>query len=173
MAFRPIVSLRGTASGFALVAALAVAITIGASGSTGLVQSSFDQALTTRDAPSALAASAKPAGSIPLAQSEEFWLRGNHSKPSDVKPVAWTGQLSRGDRITIAQSGSAQARVLEVVETAPVAMDATRLDAGEQASQLIAVSCRDVSQPDAPLLRLIVSEGALPFAVSRGGDKAL
>lgn len=174
MAFRPIASLRGTASGIALGASLAIAVVIGASGSTGMVQSGFDRALTTRDAPGPAIALGKPVDSVPLAQSEEFWLRGAHTRAADVKPVAWTGQLNRGDRITIAQTGTASPRVLEVVETTPVSLDTTRLDAGKNDTQLIAVSCRDIAQPGAPLLRLIVSEGALPFPVTRGpAEKAL
>jgi len=174
MAFRPIASLRGTASGIALGASLAIAVVIGASGSTGMVQSGFDRALTTRDAPAPAIALGKPVDSVPLAQSEEFWLRGGHARSAEVKPVAWTGQLNRGDRITIAQTGASTARVLEVVETTPVSLDTTRLDAGKDGAQLIAVSCRDLAQPGAPLLRLIVSEGSLPFPVTRGGaEKAL
>lgn len=174
MAFRPIASLRGTASGIALGASLAIAVVIGASGSTGMVQSGFDRALTTREAPAPAIALGKAVDSVPLAQSEEFWLRGAHSRPADVKPVAWTGQLNRGDRITIAQTGAANARVLEVVETTPVSLDTTRLDAGKNEARMIAVSCRDVAEPGAPLLRLIVSEGALLFQVTRAGaEKAL
>lgn len=173
MAFRPIAFRRGAASGIALGASLAIAAVIGMSGSTNLVQSSFDRALTTRDAPATSAALGRSVDSVPLAQSEEFWLRGHHgsARVADVKPVAWSGQLSRGDRITIAQAGSQ--RVLEVVETTPVAIDTTRLDDSSAGSQLIAVTCRDTAQPDAPVLRFIVSEGALPFAVTRGAVKAL
>lgn len=172
MVFRPIASLRGAATGIALGASLAIAVVIGASGSTGLVQSGFDRALmTTRDTPTLADYPGKPA-KIAFAQSEDFWLRGGHARSAEVKPVAWTAQLARGDRLTISQSGSTP-RILEVVETAPVAIETTRLDAGTPGAQLIAVSCRDISQPDSPLLRLIVSDGALPFAVTRAGEKAL
>jgi hypothetical protein len=90
-----------------------------------------------------------------------------------VKPVAWSGQLARGDRLTISQAGGQSPRVLEVVETGPVSLDTTRLDASASGAQLLAVSCRDLARPDAPLIRLIVTEGALPFAVTRPGEKAL
>jgi hypothetical protein len=169
MARRPFASLRGSAAALALFAALGVALAIGASGSERLVQSGFDKALTLREPATVLA----PVASVSLPQSEEFWLRNGHARPVEVKPASWSGtQLARGDRITFSQ-GEAAPRILEVVDTSPVALDATRLDANPDGTQMLAISCRDLSRPEAPAIRLIVSEGTLPFAVSRPGVKAL
>lgn len=170
---RPLAFLRGSAAAIALCASLAIAVVIGASGSERLVQSGFDKALSTREAPAETAAVKQPAASVSLPQSEEFWLRNGHGRTGDVKPVAWSGQLARGDRLTISQAGAPNPRILEVVETSPVSLDTTRLDASPDGAQLLAVSCRDIARPDAPLVRLIVTEGALPFAVTRPGEKAL
>lgn len=173
MALRPIATFRGSAAAIALCASLGAAIVIGASGSERLVQSGFDKALSTRDAQHETVALKQTAGSVALPQSEEFWLRNGHNRAGDVKPVAWTGQLARGDRLTISQAGVPDPRILEVVETSPVSLDTTRLDASPDGAQLLAVSCRDMARPDAPLIRLIVTEGALPFAVTRPSEKAL
>jgi hypothetical protein len=172
MALRPIASLRGSVAAIALCASLGAVIAIGSSGSERLVQSGFDSALSSRDA-STEATVKQGAASVALAQSEEFWLRNGQGRSTDVKPVAWSGQLVRGDRLTISQSGEQHPRVFEVVETGPVSLDTTRLDASASGAQLLAVSCRDLARPDAPLIRLIVTEGALPFAVTRPGEKAL
>ncbi len=173
MALRPLTSLRGSAAALALVVSLGVTVVLGASGSEGLVQSGFDKALSTRNTSAETTPLHQPAATVPLAQSEEFWLHNGHPRGAEVKPVAWSGQLARGDRITISQNGTPNPRILEVVETNPVSLDTTRLDASPDGGQLLAVSCRDVGHPDAPLVRLIVSEGALPFAVTRAGEKAL
>jgi hypothetical protein len=173
MALRPIASLRGSVAAIALCASLGAVIAIGSSGSERLVQSGFDNALSSRDASPEAAAVKQGAASVALAQSEEFWLRNGQGRSTDVKPVAWSGQLARGDRLTISQAGEQHPRVFEVVETGPVSLDTTRLDASARGAQLLAVSCRDLARPDAPLIRLIVTEGALPFAVTRPGEKAL
>lgn len=167
MAFRAFTFLHARGAALALCGALAVAVGIGAAGSERLVQTGFDKALAQRTPVSV----SGPAVS-PLAQSEEFWLRNGHARRSDVKPVAWSSDLARGDRLTI--SGSGADRVLEVVHTEPVSLDATRLDAGPAGAQLISVTCREVGRPEAPLVRLILTEGAtLPFAVKRPGEKSV
>lgn len=169
MARRSFASLRGKIAVLALFAALGVALAIGASGSERLVQSGFDKALTMR-VPSPVTA---PGAVAALPQSEEFWLRNGYTRSAAVKPAAFSGtQLSRGDRITFAQ-GEAPPRVLEVMDTTPVALDATRLDDSPEGAQMLAVSCRDLSRPGTPTVRLIVSEGALPFSVTRPAVKAL
>lgn len=172
MALRPFARFRGGLAALALCASLGIALAIGASGSDRLVQSGFDKALSVRDQAAQSTALQPAAPSVGLAQSEEFWLKNGQARPADVKPIAWSGQLARGDRITFS-AGTSSPRVLEVVETSPVALDTTRLDASPDGAQLLAVSCREVARPEAPLIRLIVAEGALPFAVTRPGVKAL
>lgn len=167
MAFRAFTFLHPRAAAVALCSALAVAVTIGAAGSERLVQSGFDKALAQRS----LTGSPQAAVS-PLAQTEDFWLRDGHGRPAEVKPAAWSGDLARGDRLTI--SGGNGARVLEVVETDRLTLDTTRLDAGPAGGQLIAVTCREVGRPQAPLVRLIITEGsALPFPLTRASEKAV
>jgi hypothetical protein len=166
MAFRAFTFLHARAAGVALCGALAVAVGIGVAGSERLVQSGFDKALARR----APATAAQPVS--PLAQSEEFWLHNGHGRRADVKPVAWSGELSRGDRLTV--SGGNGERVLEVIDTGRISLDATRLDAGPASAQFIAVTCREVGRPDAALVRLIITDGgALPFPVTRAGEKAV
>jgi len=167
MAFRALTFLHARAAAVALCGALAVAVSIGAAGSERLVQSGFDKALAQRGTDGAGKAIVSP-----LAQTEDFWLRDGHRRPADVKPVAWSGDLARGDRLTI--SGSAGARILEVVETDRLSVDMTRLDAGPDGAQLIAVTCREVGRPQAPMVRLIITEGStLPFPVTRASEKAI
>ena len=172
MALRPIASRRSLFTALALCASLGAALAVGTSGSERLVTSGFDTALSSREAPLKAAAAQHTAPSVSLAQSEEFWLRNGH-RSGDVKPIAWSGQIVPGDRITIARGGSEAPRVLEVVETSPVSLDTTRLDASEPGARLLAVSCREVDRADTPLIRLIVSEGAFPLVVSSRADKAL
>lgn len=174
MALRPIASRRSLFTALALCASLGAALAVGTSGSERLVTSGFDTALSSREAPLKAAAAQHTASapSVSLAQSEEFWLRNGH-RSGDVKPIAWSGQIVPGDRITIARGGSEAPRVLEVVETSPVSLDTTRLDASEPGARLLAVSCREVDRADTPLIRLIVSEGAFPLVVSSRADKAL
>ncbi len=167
MALRAFSFLHARVTAVALCSALAVAVTIGAAGSERLVQSGFETALAQR----APQVASGPAVSS-LAQSEDFWLRNGHRRHAEVKPVAWSGELTRGDRLTI--SGANGARVLEVVDTDRISLDATRLDAGPVGAQLIAVTCREVGRPEALPVRLIITEGAtLPFPVTRSGEKAV
>jgi hypothetical protein len=166
MARRPFAFLRGRAALAALCGSLAVVVLTGSMGSERLVQSGFDRALLKLD-------SAPQGATLPaLAQSEEFWLRNSPHRSTDIKPAAWSGELARGDRLTMA--GANGARVFEVIETSRVSPEATRLDAGPEGGQLIAVTCREVGRADAAPVRLIITEGSqLPFRIMRAGEKSV
>lgn len=171
MAFHSSAKSRGMSALLAIGAAFTLTFAIGSSSSDSLVQSAFNDALSSRSQ-SQLAAGpqAGQSSKIAQAQPEEFWLHNSGGQHKDVKPVAWSGgHLSPGDRVTIAQQGSG-ARILEVVETSPVTLKSTRLDWGKPA-QLLAVACRDVANPDAPLVRFIIADGASPFSVSETDHK--
>lgn len=175
MEFRPFAKYRRGLASVALCSALALAIVTGAANSERMVQSGFDSALADRDAIARQSGHAAPTktAAVPQAQSEDFWLQQGRGSASDIKPVAWTGQLGVGDRLTIPATGNGQAQVLEVVETRPVAFEATRLDLTNSAPALLAVLCRDVDRPAAPLVHFLVTEGAtLPFNLVKA-DKAL
>lgn len=159
MEFRPFARFRHGVAGAALLSALTLAIFTGAASSERMVQTGFNSALADREGGASLATQT----AVPQAQSEAFWLgHGPHGEAtSGIKPVAWSGQLNRGDRLSI--TVGRDVRDLEVVETRPIAVEATRLDLAS-APMLTAVVCRDVREPNAPLVQFMVTDGAtLPF----------
>lgn len=156
MDLRHFARLRRGLSGAALIGATALTLVIGASNSERMVQAGFDMALSQRVDASAAHVTPDSSG-VTLAQSEDFWLR-HGSEHAAVKPVSWKGSIARGDKLTISTSGS-QSRTFEVIDASPLA-GATRLDmANTAANQLLAVLCRDTGRPDAPPVRIIISEG--------------
>jgi hypothetical protein len=174
MIFRQLNRQQGRGAALALAGALALAVMTAGASSERMVQSGFDVALSSRatSAPDA-SSSRTTAESIQLAQSEEFWLRnGRNVSNADIKPIAWSGQLSPGDRLTITPAGSDKPHVFEVVEASPVASDSTHVDMG-LSEPLLAVTCRDVSAPDAQLVRMIVSERSPLLTVTKASGKAL
>ncbi len=171
MVFHSSAKSRGKSALLLMGAAFTLTFAIGTSSSDGLVQSAFNDALTTRShSQPVLAMPSKLSAQIALAQPEEFWLENNSDHHKQIKPVAWSGgHLSPGDRVTIAQNGSGN-RVLEVVETSPVTLKSTRDDWGKSAP-LLAVALRDVANPEAPLVRFIIAEGSGPFSLSEADHK--
>ena len=170
MIFRHLNRQQGRGAALALAGALALAVMTAGASSERMVQSGFDVALSSRATSAPDASSGR---TIQLAQSEEFWLRnGRNASNTGLKPIAWSGQLSPGDRLTITPAGSGTPRVFEVVEASPVASDSTHVDMGPS-EPLVAVTCRDVSAPGAQLVRMIVSERSPLLTVTKTAGKAL
>jgi hypothetical protein len=164
MDLRHFARLRKGLAGAALMGATALTLLIGASSSERMVQAGFEVALSQRDEGSAALPAAS--GAVPMAQSEDFWLR-HGGEASAIKPVSWQGAITRGDKLTISTSG-AQARTFEVLEATSMP-GSTRLDTATTAAEhLVAVLCRDIDRPDAAPVRFVISEGgALPTPAAK------
>lgn len=116
---------------------------------------------------------ATPMKSTPVAGSEAYWLGSNSrtaNAPAPVEKVTWTAPARPGDRFTLSAGREAQAMVVTQVRELPT-LNATVTPTESPSTEIPApatpqwiVSFRQLADPDAPLLHLIVDGTAgLPW----------
>lgn len=126
--------------------------------------------ITSPAAPKSLAT---PMKSTPVAGSEAYWLGSNSrtaNAPAPVEKVTWTAPTRPGDRFTLSAGREVQTMVVTQVRELPT-LNATVTPTESLSAEIPApatpqwmVSFRQLADPDAPLLHLIVDGAAgLPW----------
>lgn len=97
----------------------------------------------------------RQAGTLPVAGSEDFWLREAHGQGAPdtaIQLVSGSAPVVVGQTIKLSLDG--KDRNFEVTEVIELASDTTRIETGT-GSRLLLVTCRDKDLPGAALVRII------------------
>ena len=139
-----------------------------AAATTGAIALANTDAFVAQGFTAALEKNARPQGSArtaataPVSGTEDFWLRqarNDVQATREVKLASWPAPVSEGATIKLAIGG--RETTLEVIEIADLPPGATRIDNAGAEKPLVVVTCRDVANPDAGLIRLVVEGEAV------------